>query len=272
VRWLAAVFIAFSMLAGCARVVESKRSCEGKGAVASRTFAPANNAWLESPPSSVYDRLDEMTLAMWVKPSSLPPLDAGIASLLSKDPNNFEDAEFYIDNFTGFEGTFGGYRYGNANEGVVGESETAPGTITVGAWQHLAWTFKVTAGGTPVMYINGTPASPLTHDNTMPPASTVFDGTGTPWTIGNGFSSFDPHFEGEISDVRIFNAVLSAEQVASLKAGGSPLPENLVAWWKLSSTDPTFDSSGNGNSLIDYGTTEGTDEPSTNSCVSNENP
>jgi Concanavalin A-like lectin/glucanases superfamily len=269
VKYLTAVFVACSMLAGCARVGESERTCKGKQAVMSRTFTPGNNAWLESPVSSVYDRLDEMTLSMWVKPSSLPPLDSGIASLLAKDPNNFEDAEFYIDNFTGFQGTFGGYRYGNANENVVGGSETAPGTITVGAWQHLAWTFRVTDGGTPVMYINGVAASPLSHDNTMPAGSTVFNGSGTPWTIGNGFSRYDPHFEGEISDVRIYNAVLSASQVASVAAGTSPLPENLVAWWKLSSTDPTADSSGNGNTLTDHSTSAGTDDPVPNSCPAN---
>lgn len=269
-KCLAAVFVACSILAGCAHIVDSKRTCEGKQKVMSRTFTPGNNAWLESPVSPVYDHLDAITLAMWVKPSSLPPLDTGIASLLAKDPNNFEDAEFYIDNFTGFQGTFGGYRYGNANESVIGESETAPGTITVGAWQHLAWTFRVTDGGTPVMYVNGAIASPLTHDNTMPPGSNVFDGSaGTPWTIGNGFSRYDPHFEGDISDVRIYNAALSAAQVASVRAGASPLPENLVAWWRLSDTDPTADSSGNGNTLTDHGTTAGTDPPPPNSCAAN---
>jgi Concanavalin A-like lectin/glucanases superfamily len=269
VKRLSTIFVTCSMLAGCARIVDTQQTCEVKLAVMSRAFTPGNNAWLESPLSPVYDHLDEMTLSMWVKPSSLPPLDAGIASLLAKDPNNFEDAEFYIDNFTGFQGTFGGYRYGNENENVVGESETAPGTVSVGAWQHLAWTFRVTEGGTPVMYINGLAASPLSHDNTMPHGSTVFDGSGTPWTIGNGFSRYDPHFEGEISDVRIYNAVLSAAQVAAVAAGASPLPENLVAWWKLSSADPTADSSGRGNTLIDHSTTAGTDGPPPNSCAAN---
>ncbi|MEH6414501.1 LamG domain-containing protein [Pseudomonas sp. CGJS7] len=52
---------------------------------------------------------------------------------------------------------------------------------------------------------------------------------------GRGASA-DGHFGGQISDVRVWNESLSAEQVAELAAqpGASPFDDKLVSWWSFS--------------------------------------
>jgi hypothetical protein len=93
------------------------------------------------------------------------------------------------------------FQYGGAN--VV--TNAAP---TDGLWHHLAYTYD---GVTERLYIDGgapATATGVTHQTSTPDASWI----GT----SNGGADF---FSGQVDDVRVYNASLSAAQVASLAVG-----------------------------------------------------
>ena len=120
----------------------------------------------------------------------------------------------------------------DGNSGVA-HSNTA---LTYGVWSHCVWTWD---GSNHYIYINGklddTASSSLT-----PPSDT------TNMRIGSWNHSTAREFEGNISEVAIYNTGLTASQVKTIYNGREPYnhkegiaSSNLKGWWRMG--DGRFD-------------------------------
>ena len=87
--------------------------------------------------------------------------------------------------------------------------------LQVGTWQHVAVTFEPDQVGGVVFFINGIEMDRLD-------ASSMSAGSG-PFLIGN--NQWSQFYEGLIDDVRVYNKILTAEEIAQTLRG-----DPLVAW------------------------------------------
>jgi len=123
-------------------------------------------------------------------------------------------------------------------------------TLTTDTWYHLA--FTRTSGNSYVVYLNGSQVS--TGSTAIQPLSTNKTFIGAAY---NGTELSD----AKIDEVRAWDKVLSASEVASQYNRELPVPmENLIGYWKLDN-DLTDETSG-GNTLTNNGSaTFSTDVP-----------
>ncbi len=110
-------------------------------------------------------------------------------------------------------------------DGVAGTIRaTGATTITNGIWYHGCAVY--TSATDRAVYLNG--ASEATSVTSVTPAGLDTSGVGV--LNGTGF------FDGRIADAAIWNAALSANEIAALAAGVSPLRIrrlSLAAFWPL---------------------------------------
>lgn len=126
--------------------------------------------------------------------------------------------------------------------GNGGQRQTgALGTIPIGAWTHVVGTYD---GTTMRIYINGS----LSYSSDVEGGGITADSNVL--RIGAQTASGMLPFEGKVSDVQIFESVLTDSEVFQLYAlGCNALPgKQRGGWWKLDEQHPTlaYDSSGNG--------------------------
>ncbi len=107
---------------------------------------------------------------------------------------------------------------------------TANGSILTGQWYHAVVTRN--ASGTANWYINGALSGSANQASGAPEAGT------TNVSIGNTLG-FERHFDGKISDVRIWNRVLSTSEITQLyesynrKISTSSLQKGLIAHYPM---------------------------------------
>ena len=65
----------------------------------------------------------------------------------------------------------------------------------------------------------------------------------------------DYYFNGQISDIQIYNKALTPDEVKIISNGGIADKDHLVAWYDFEGKYPYADKSGNGHNGINYGTT-----------------
>jgi len=124
---------------------------------------------------------------------------------------------------------------------VSGFSElTTTATVNDGNWHHLAMTFK-NSNGTIELYIDGSldPSSSTTSG--LVPNNIIYA------DIGQRAYNNDFRFNGELSNIQIFNTALSSTDAETLYNNGSPLTSmsgftSLVGFWKLDAS-ATYDGS-----------------------------
>lgn len=139
----------------------------------------------------------------------------------------------------------------------VGVWQTTNNTYVFGTWFHLAITYD---GGAltndPVIYINGSPVSFATDTN---PPSGTYPLNATAWTIGSNAAT-TATFDGRVDDLRYYNRVLSAAEVATLansRLRGTYIGDGLLHYWTLN--DGEAGTSADGDRIIDHvGTNHGT--------------
>jgi hypothetical protein len=132
------------------------------------------------------------TISAWINITAMPASTSGIVSISQASGNIL----------LGLSTTELGVRRSDGTQ-IVGT--TAPST---GSWHHVAYTWD---GTTNVLYIDGIaqPATNTAHDATGAVTSALIGAT----SLTTGF------FNGQIDDVRIYDAALTATQVARLNAG-----------------------------------------------------
>ena len=113
------------------------------------------------------------------------------------------------------------------NAGGTARNANSAGTMSAGSWQHACGV--VSASDSRICYIDG--ANPGTGTNTFTPAlSSMALGA----TIRS--SATQHYLAGRIADAFFYNAALTADEVAALAAGASPLmvrSGSLLGYWPL---------------------------------------
>lgn len=128
------------------------------------------------------------------------------------------------------------------NNGNVTSSDLA---IPTGEWTHIAVTYDADNGGKIVIYINGKNIHEGSADCGAINWAQTHTDEGNGFWIGHSYNR-DRWLEGDISEVRIWNKVLTSDEINAKDHfyGVGPDTEGLVAYWK-------FDE-GVGNSITDY--------------------
>jgi hypothetical protein len=125
---------------------------------------------------------------------------------------------------------------------------SAQGVLETNRWLHLV--ASVDASGNATLYKNGVPVA----SGTLPLPNSV---NRTSNYIGRSNFATDAFFDGQLSEVRLYNRALSAAEVALLYAGTAPSDTGLVGYWPLNEGSGTlaYDQSGNGHTGTIYGAT-----------------
>lgn len=124
--------------------------------------------------------------------------------------------------------------------------------LTTGTWQHVAVTWDGTSSASGAhIYVNGQVVS--SYDGSDDPTGSRVDDSGTALGIGGRSSGLNPGdwFDGNIDDVRVYNRVLSAAEIAALYSNTSP----PVGMWLLDDGSGTTatDSAGSNNGTLTNG-------------------
>jgi hypothetical protein len=160
----------------------------------------------------------QLTLAVWIKPNSLP---SEFPVVLSKGGYNTPGAN------GGYELTLnanGDHDVGFASGLFVAYTDGANGSLInnhLGEWIHLGIVVDATAQ-TIQIYVNGQPYSNIFTDGSL--ADVNFDVSnslyiGVPDPVANANRS---SFDGDIRQVMVYNRTLSAEEVQNLFSSTKP--------------------------------------------------
>jgi hypothetical protein len=109
-------------------------------------------------------------------------------------------------------------------------AESAGSTLTTGEWQHLCATVSASPNDL-YAYRNGTQVASATGVSDAPPFTITVYAAGR-YPGGGGTNYWD----GKLADYALYDAVLSAAEIAALAKGASPLtirPTKLVMYWPL---------------------------------------
>jgi hypothetical protein len=133
--------------------------------------------------------------------------------------------------------------------GAGSSGEAAGGSLSLGAWHHVAGTYD---GSTVKAYVDGAEV-----------ASTPYSGgighSATPFWIGQRNGSY---FHGRIDEVEVFNRALTADEIQFIFDAGSagkckpsctPPPSGMSHWWPGDNT--ATDIQGNNNGTLQGGAT-----------------
>ena len=94
-------------------------------------------------------------------------------------------------------------------------------SIVLNKWQHVAVTWDGSTAATNInIYINGVLANETPNPTTNGSGAAQSDAD-TPFTIGNRTLDKARNFNGSIDGVRVYNRILTPEEIQSLVNGGS---------------------------------------------------
>lgn len=150
----------------------------------------------------------------------------------------------------------GGLRFTTSQNGTNNAAADYTGaSYNDGTWRHFALTYNGGGGaGGIVFYVNGNSVHSAT------PAHTSLYNTSFDFRIGSAIGSTGTNFtfDGNLDEVGIFNAALSASEISEIYNSGSPADlsshskaANLVGWWRMGDGDtyPTLQDEINSNDL-----------------------
>jgi len=191
-------------------------------------------------PDSPMLRPSRFTVAMWVKFTEVAKQKA-MARVFQKGNDNTETMIIL--------GGGGADDRGNSNPAIAFAMATAtrgdvhsvkaPGQFGGGKWYHVAASYD---GSDMVLYVDGKVAAKKTIG-----LIELVAVEGEPLIIGNRAPNMDRGFYGDVDDVRMYNKVLSAEDIAMLSASNGKVSKGEV--WSFStlagqadnaSPDPTL--------------------------------
>jgi hypothetical protein len=122
---------------------------------------------------------------------------------------------------------------------------TLTSVVTAGSWHNVVLVYNASGASNTdkiKIYVDGVDkSSSMSYNGTIP--SSLNANIGDFW-IGNG-QNYNSPFNGEMSNVQVFNSALSGPEATTLYNYGSPIQtlanipqnSNLKAWYKLDATD-----------------------------------
>jgi hypothetical protein len=162
-----------------------------------------------------------MSITAWVKPDSL----SGFPMFVSKRAGSGHAYQFYST----------GNKL-NYNNGTIAQSS---GTISTGAWTHVAVTFN--GAGSVAFYIQGSPAGTGSAATTNPTNAQAVD-------LGRAYNG--NYFNGKMDEVAIFNSELTASEISNIY-NNKAYPEILSIWrFEDDATDSVGSNDGTLNNFV----------------------
>jgi hypothetical protein len=158
-----------------------------------------------------------MSITAWVNPDSL----SGFPMFVSKRASSGHAYQFYST----------GNKL-NYNNGTIAQSS---GTISTGAWTHVAVTFD--GAGSVAFYINGSSAGTASAATTNPTNAQAVD-------LGRAYNG--NYFNGKMDEVAIFNSTLTSAQISNIYS--DKLYPEMVSFWRFE--DDATDSVGSNDGTL----------------------
>ncbi|MCX7997211.1 MAG: DUF2341 domain-containing protein [Patescibacteria group bacterium] len=175
------------------------------GKIGSALIFDGNNDIVNLGSDSTIDNLNPITVSAWIYPTGWG--EGNFGHIVSKE-NTSTVFGFTLVNNTG-QNTFRIYRE-RATSPV--QATAASGSITLNTWQHVAGIIDTT-NNIVRLYLNGKEVASYI-DQTMGSGSVNSDAANN-LNIGNRTAG-DRTFAGTIDEVKVFNSVLTADQIALL--------------------------------------------------------
>ncbi len=178
----------------------------------------------------------ELSISLWFKTSTTPTTSG---YLISKGVSPYTSRNF-------------GIWFSSSNtvraavNGVSGLVTSPASNYNDDNWHHCVFTF--TPSTSTILYIDG--SAVVTNEASIPSA---INNITSNLEIGRYISEY---FDGEISNVALFNSALTPSQVSTLFNFGTPetnISFSPQAWWKLNDQTAITDYSGNGNTGTNNG-------------------
>lgn len=174
------------------------------------------DAYAEIPYSSRISPSDEITFSLWLKPEVLEKF-----SIISERQVSY-----------GFQLSATGQAlfYIKDQDSNYFDAKTPNGAITEGNWANLTGTFSNKTQNL-ILYVNGEKVA----ENHLANSTSIFNGEiSFPLTIGMQHNTKAYHFQGNIDDIRLYNKVLSEEEVLrNYSKYIAADTENLQGYWKV---------------------------------------
>lgn len=154
--------------------------------------------------------LEPFSISVWIKPNSAGP--TGYGRIVAKDNGlniglwqfTMQDDDPYFDNFL-FQKDY---------TGTSLTIRTADNTASYGEWQHLVLTWDGSDSAFGVhMYKDG---AEMAYQSQIDPTGSKASDVGLNLRIGNRSDAGERSFDGSIDDVRLYDRVLSADEVKRL--------------------------------------------------------
>ncbi|MEM7383360.1 MAG: LamG-like jellyroll fold domain-containing protein, partial [Verrucomicrobiota bacterium] len=117
------------------------------------------------------------------------------------------------------------YHFGHWGDDVGG------GTVSVGAWRHVAWVYDGQHRGTQTIYVDGEPVAIGPDRRGLGVDDKSIDNI----LVGLTELAGDRDFEGSLDDVRIYCAALSSDAIKDLAGVGEPGADSLLVHYEFDS-------------------------------------
>ena len=181
-------------------------------------------------PSGIVSGLHDFTVSAWVNPS----VDTAWQRIFDFGTGTSDYMFLTLNNGSGQ------LRFAITDSGAGGEQQiNGTGTLPLNTWSQVTVTMS---GSTGTLYVDGKAVGTNTA-MTLDPADLGV--TNQNW-LGRSEYPADPYFSGDLDDVGIYSAALSASQVAALAGGQAAAGDVADYSFDETSGATALDSSGNG--------------------------
>ena len=187
------------------------------------------------PASASLNITENLTIEAWINPENWGPNSMiGFGRIVEKQ----QFAMYLIDSSPAFNDHSVAFQISHV-DGPRSISMTPENSIQLDVWQHIALTYAGNSNEVK-MYINGIEQS---VNFTVAPAGFIADNSANDFVIGNTENNAYG-FKGKIDEVRIWNSVLSAQQIYDKMNGHYIIQKpGLIGCWGMNE--------GNGNVVLD---------------------
>lgn len=198
---------------------------------------------------------DGGTVTGWIFPRSWGESENG--RILDKATQVSGDREGWM---IALRGATPAVQFAQGFTGVRGFWRSQEGTVSLNTWTHFAVVYDASSVDNDAkIYLNGVEQSPLVE---IAPTGSIATDAGISLRMGNYAQDTSRTFDGIIDDVRIYDRMLGAAEIAQLATTPSRAP---IAHWKLDETsgatafDSIADNDGqvNGGAIWTTGTIDG---------------
>jgi hypothetical protein len=159
------------------------------------------------PNSPTLGSLSAFTYVAWIYPTGFG--GSGFGRILSKESDAGFDENYFL--IFAFDGTSTQSLGAELDGATTKDTIAAASGIVLNTWQQVAVTYEDCGDRKAHLYVNGHEVSYVAQ----PAVSGTFVRTSHPFIIGNR-PGLDRGFSGIIDDVQVYNAALTASEIASL--------------------------------------------------------